>query len=515
MGNEIKGITIVVIKGRNEGLVFENNRLISWCYVMGIRIVLPDKVEYILQKLNENNYDGYVVGGCVRDSILGRQPGDYDIATNALPNRVSEIFGPKKTMPTGIKYGTVTVIVDGETFEVTTYRIDLNYSDGRRPDEVVFTSSVNQELARRDFTINAMAYNHRVGLIDLFKGVQDIKNRIIRCVGNPYERFNEDALRMMRAVRFAAQLGFEIEKNTLHAIFINKDLLAKVSSERIMAELNKILLSDNPAKVEILFLTGLMNFIMPEFIGVSTVKDYDGDNSYVDNNGKDNYDNEDNKNNDYDDEDDANAIAWHNIAKSLNFIEPILHLRMTMLLLGLLSGSFIQELMFVDMQEKQKLTQNELSKISERILRRLKYDNHIIAKVSSLIKYCSKDIEDDKISVRSLLGEMGEELLKDLITVKKAIYKTRNKMHNEQENRILENVEKKINEIIINKECFTIKDLSINGCTLLEMGFKGVEIGNLLKLLLDKVIKDPGLNTNEKLIEILNTKVQTQDDIIK
>ena len=179
-------------------------------------INIPQKAEQILHILNEAGYEAYVVGGCVRDSILDRVPGDWDITTSALPEQVKELF--HRTVDTGIQHGTVTVMMGKEGFEVTTYRVDGEYHDGRHPDAVTFTRSLEEDLKRRDFTINAMAYHPGHGLVDLFGGMEDINRKIIRCVGDPVERFTEDALRMLRAVRFSAQLGFTVEENTKAAL---------------------------------------------------------------------------------------------------------------------------------------------------------------------------------------------------------------------------------------------------------------------------------------------------------
>ncbi len=223
---------------------------------------LPEGVVDILEKLNKNGFEGYVVGGCVRDHIMGKTPHDYDIATSALPQDVKKIFD--HTVDTGIKHGTVTVIADKKHYELTTYRIDGKYSDNRHPDEVIFTDRLSGDLSRRDFTVNAVAYNPQKGYVDLFGGREDIKNKIIRGVGDPGKRFREDALRMMRAVRFSAQLDFEIEKNTLDALMENHELIKNISIERIREELFKLILSDNAERLEILINSGMTKYFLPE-----------------------------------------------------------------------------------------------------------------------------------------------------------------------------------------------------------------------------------------------------------
>ena len=228
-----------------------------------MRIDLPKNVENIIEKLEENGFEGFAVGGCVRDSLLYRKPKDWDITTNALPEEMKRIF--KKTFDTGIAHGTITVLMDGEGYELTTYRIDGNYSDGRHPDSVSFSKSLSEDLCRRDFTINAMAYSHKKGIVDLYKGQEDLSSGIIRAVGDPNKRFDEDALRMLRAIRFSAQLGFEIEKDTFVAIKDKASLLSNVSKERIFVELNKTLSGNFAENVKYIYSSGLYKYIGKEF----------------------------------------------------------------------------------------------------------------------------------------------------------------------------------------------------------------------------------------------------------
>lgn len=231
-----------------------------------MRMEIPEAVGEILEKLRRRGYEAFAVGGCVRDTILGREPGDWDITTSALPAQIKEIF--PRTIDTGIQHGTVTVMKYHTGYEVTTYRIDGEYKDGRHPSSVQFTASLKEDLRRRDFTVNAMAYSHETGLVDEFGGLDDLQAGIIRCVGNPMDRFREDALRILRAIRFSAQLGFRIEEETRKAITIIAPNLAKVSKERIQAELTKLLLSDEPGKIEEVYETGISPYVSPAFCRV-------------------------------------------------------------------------------------------------------------------------------------------------------------------------------------------------------------------------------------------------------
>lgn len=233
-----------------------------------LKISLPKEVKHIIDILTQNGYEAYAVGGCVRDSILGRVPGDWDITTSALPQQVKALF--RRTIDTGIQHGTVTIMLGKNGYEVTTYRIDGKYEDSRHPESVEFTPNLEEDLKRRDFTINAMAYNDENGVVDIFGGIDDIRNRIIRCVGNAHDRFTEDALRILRAVRFSAQLGFEIDKATKDAARELAPTLVKISRERIHTELNKLLLSDNPDYFSVVYELGVMKVIIPELEGVNS-----------------------------------------------------------------------------------------------------------------------------------------------------------------------------------------------------------------------------------------------------
>lgn len=231
-----------------------------------MQIELPDAVEEIISRLNAHGYEASAVGGCVRDSLLGRKPEDWDITTSARPEQVKKIF--PRTIDTGIAHGTVTIMIHKVGYEVTTYRIDGEYEDGRHPKEVQFTSNLIEDLKRRDFTINAMAYSSRDGIVDAFGGIEDLKAGLIRCVGNPIDRFTEDALRILRAVRFSAQLGFAIEPETYQAISVIAPNLEHVSKERILAELGKLLVSNHPDRIGLVYETGMAPFISPDFAQV-------------------------------------------------------------------------------------------------------------------------------------------------------------------------------------------------------------------------------------------------------
>lgn len=242
-------------EGKEDGILGKS--------ILRMIIDLPKNVENIIERLKEHGFEGFAVGGCVRDSLLKKTPTDWDITTDALPEDMKKIF--KKTFDTGIAHGTVTVLMDGVGYELTTYRIDGNYSDGRHPDSVSFSKNLSEDLCRRDFTVNAMAYSHNKGIVDLFGGRKDLQNGIIRAVGDAKKRFDEDALRMLRAVRFAAQLGFKIDGDTFEAIRERAKLLSNVSKERIFVELNKSLCGDFAQNIKMVYTSGLYRYIGKEF----------------------------------------------------------------------------------------------------------------------------------------------------------------------------------------------------------------------------------------------------------
>ena len=354
-----------------------------------IIINIPKPAKEILDSLHEAGYEAYVVGGCVRDSILGREPGDWDITTSARPEQVKKIFG--RTIDTGIAHGTVTVMMGKEGFEVTTYRIDGEYEDGRHPKDVTFTASLVEDLKRRDFTINAMAYSEEEGIIDEFDGLLDIEKKTIRCVGDPKERFTEDALRMMRAVRFAAQLGYTIENDTREAIKELAPTLTRISAERVQVELVKLLTSPNPGKVRELYETGITGVVMPEFDKCFETLQNNPHHAY--------------------------NVGEH-ILKSIEAVEDTKVLRLTMLLHDIEKPSCrstddegVDH--FYGHAEKGAET-------AVAILRRLKFDRDTMDKVKQLVKYHDYRFPAEKKNVRKAVNKIGEELFPLYLEIKRA-----------------------------------------------------------------------------------------------
>ena len=437
---------------------------------MNMRIDIPKDVKLIINTLINNGYESYIVGGCVRDSIMQRHPKDWDITTKANPEQVIKLFN--KVILTGLKHGTVTVMINNEGYEVTTYRTDGEYEDNRHPKEVKFVSTIKEDLARRDFTINAMAYNEKDGLVDYFGGMKDLKDKIINTVGEPKKRFNEDALRMLRAIRFSAQLNFKIDENVLATIKELKNNIKNISKERIREEFNKIILSD-PKKIEILKECGILEYIVP---GINEIYGFNQNNPY----------------HIYD--------LYEHTLIATEEIEPILHLRLTMLLhdLGKTKTKTTDERGISHYYAHPK----ESVKMAEHILKDLKYDNDTINKVLTLIQYHDCTLES-KLSIKKMLNRIGDELLRDLIKVKRADTLSQNPLYAKGGLLNLISVQSKLDLILSQNECFDLKDLKINGGDLINLEFnKGKEIGETLKIILELVIENPELNEREELINM-------------
>ena len=440
-----------------------------------MKVQLPDDVKNIIDILETNGYEAYAVGGCVRDTLLLRVPGDWDITTSAKPEEVKTLFS--HTIDTGIQHGTVTVMMGKTGYEVTTYRIDGEYEDARHPKEVTFTANLVEDLKRRDFTINAMAYNDRVGVVDEFDGIADLENKVIRCVGNPRERFSEDALRMFRAVRFAAQLGFSIEEDTKKAIKELAPTLAKVSKERIAVELIKILMSDHPEEVRTAYQLGLTKVFMPEFdVAMETIQ----------NNHHHKY-----------------TVGEHSIVAMQN-IRADKNLRLIMLLHDLAKPVVLT----TDDRGYDHFVGHTQAgaDMARGILRRLKFDNATIDYVYRMIRHHDdRPPMDNKALVRRRISQIGLENMPEMIEIKRADILAQSEHEFESKMAYVDELEKSYKEVIEKNHCVNKRDLSVNGSDLIAMGMKpGEEIGVVLDLLFEIVLNDPRLNEREKLLERAN-----------
>lgn len=434
-------------------------------------IQLPEKVKRIIRTITDAGYEAYAVGGCIRDSILGREPDDWDITTSAMPCQVKALF--PGTIDTGILHGTVTVMLDKEGFEVTTYRIDGEYEDSRHPREVTFTPSLIEDLKRRDFTINAMAYNDEAGLVDIFDGMKDIEKGLIRCVGNPMERFTEDALRMMRAVRFSAQLGYEIEERTCEAIRQLAPNLCHISAERIQAELVKLVTSPHPENLRIAWETGITAVILPEFDDCMKTQQHNPHHCY--------------------------SVGEH-ILKAMEAVRADKVLRLTMLLhdIGKPERLITDEKGIDHFYDHPALSEE----MSRNILRRLKFDNHTIHLVLRLVRYHDYKVEPIQKNVRRAIMKVGEDVFPYLFEVKQADIDAQSGHLRQEKLKNLEDVRRIYNRIIEEQQCVSLKTLAVTGKDLIEAGMKpGKELGEVLQRLLDFVVEDPSGNQKELLLK--------------
>lgn len=447
---------------------------------MSVIITLPDKVKFIIDTLTRAGYEAYAVGGCVRDSVLGRVPVDWDITTSASPYRVKELF--PKTVDTGIKHGTVTVMEGKEGFEVTTYRIDGEYEDFRHPREVTFTSDLVEDLKRRDFTINAMAYNESEGLIDIFGGISDIERKVIRCVGNPKDRFTEDALRMMRAVRFAAQLGFVIEDETKDAVTQLAPNLSGISAERIQTELVKLLVSGHPEEMRTVYETGMSRVFLPEFDRMMETP----------------------QNNKYH----CYNVGEHTIVAMQN-IRADKILRLTMLLHDVAKPvcKIIDERGIYHFHNHS----NVGAQMTKEILQRLKFDNDTIAKVSALVLWHDDRPALRESSVRRAINRVGQEQYPALFEVKRADTLAKNSYKQSEKLRDICKYEEMYDEIMAKHQCVSIRDLAVKGDDLIALGIRPSRLlGNTLHNLLMHVLEHPEDNTREILLNLVKTEQKSE-----
>ncbi len=437
-----------------------------------IRIDVPEKAKKVVNTIQAAGFEAYVVGGCVRDSILGRQPQDWDITTSAKPEQVKALF--PRTIDTGLQHGTVTVMQDREGFEVTTYRIDGEYEDSRHPKEVVFTPNLEEDLKRRDFTINAMAYNEEKGLVDIFGGMEDIRFGRIRCVGRAEERFGEDALRMLRAIRFSAQLGYEIDEETKQGIRRLAPTLKNISAERIQTELVKMLVSPHPDYLRTAYDMGVTKVFFPEFDRAMETEQHHPHHMY--------------------------SVGEH-ILHSLAYVSADKVLRLTMLLhdIGKPDTLTIDEQGITHFYNHESLS----AEMAKGILRRLKFDNDTINMVYKLVMYhdYGNSVEPTLQIVRRAMNKIGEDAFPALFQVKYADMMAQSDYLRDEKLKRLENWKRLYTEICEKEQCVSLKTLAVTGSDLIAAGMKpGKELGEVLQKLLQLVLDDPSCNTKDKLL---------------
>ncbi|MBE5872680.1 MAG: CCA tRNA nucleotidyltransferase [Lachnospiraceae bacterium] len=439
-----------------------------------MRIRLPEQVKNIIETIEAAGFEAYAVGGCVRDSLLGRIPNDWDITTSARPQEVKALF--ERTIDTGLIHGTVTVMLDHVGYEVTTYRIDGEYEDCRHPKEVSFTSNLSEDLKRRDFTINAMAYNERSGLVDIFEGMEDIRRKTIRAVGEPMERFSEDALRMMRAVRFAAQLDYQIDEETKQAILRLAPTLSKISAERIQTELVKLLTSPHPELFRILYETQITAVILPEFDAAMQTGQNNPHHCYS-----------------------VGEHILHSISGIGDKEEHLKVLRLTMLCHDL--GKAQTKTTDSDGVDHFHGHAAVSADMAENILKRLKFDNDTVNKVRKLVFYHDYRIEPCKKTVRRAIHKIGEELFPLLLLVERADLLAQSEYQRAQKCERLKMLQILYREILEEKQCLSLKDLAVKGVDLIGAGvMPGREIGAILERMLERVLDEPDKNEKDYLL---------------
>ncbi|MCM1025097.1 MAG: HD domain-containing protein [Roseburia sp.] len=436
-------------------------------------IKIPDGANYIIETLQSAGFEAYAVGGCVRDSVLGREPQDWDITTSARPEQVKALF--PYTVDTGLQHGTVTVLRERVGYEVTTYRIDGVYEDGRHPKEVTFTPSLREDLRRRDFTINAMAYNDRAGLIDIFGGMEDIREGIIRCVGSARERFGEDALRMLRAIRFSAQLGYRIDGEALEGIRQLASALRNISAERIQAELVKILTSPHPDRLREAYWLGITKIFLPEFDRAMETEQNHPHHKY--------------------------SVGEH-ILQSMLAVRADRILRLTMLLhdIGKPAVRTVDDDGITHFYDHAAVS----AELARKILRRLKFDNETTARVCRLVMYhdYGNSVDPTMRILRRALNRIGEDAFPALFEVKRADLAAQSDYLREEKQERLKNWEEMYEEVQRQKQCVSLKTLAVSGSDLIAAGMKpGRELGAVLQGLLELVLEEPSRNTREELLE--------------
>jgi len=414
-------------------------------------ISIPNQVKYAINMLESSGFEAFIVGGCVRDFLMGNEPHDFDITTSALPNETKKVFSSHPVIETGIKHGTVTVLIDHMPIEITTYRVDTNYSNHRHPDNVSFTKSLFDDIARRDFTMNAIAYNEKFGLIDCFDGEADIKRKTVRCVGIPSKRFDEDALRILRAIRFSSQLSFSLDENTHKAVIDQKHLLNEISVERIANEFTKILRGKNVASVIVNYCDVISEFI-PNFNLTKDIRNEKG------------------------------TSLLEEIAYTVSNVNTDADVRIASFLLK--ADEFTNG-----------ANQGEI-KIADIIMKYLKLSNLSRKNVCSMIEISRLSISTSDKFIKDTMNRYSPKLLLAAIEILKA----RDNYFEKDISSYL-TIENSIINILERNECFSISQLDVNGNDIVEFGISGKEVGDILSFLLDEVITNKVENKKTLLLK--------------
>ncbi len=432
-------------------------------------IYIPEKVKYLLDTLESAGHEAYIVGGCVRDRILGKVPNDYDITTSAKPNEVTEVFSSHTVIPTGEKHGTVTVLIENEPYEITTYRTEGAYSDKRRPDSVSFSTSIDDDLSRRDLTVNAIAYSPTHGFRDPFNGIGDIQKKTIRAVGDPEKRFDEDALRILRAVRFSSTLGFEIEEATERALYAKKSGFGAISAERIYIEIKKLLCGDGTGKV-LLKYVGIIGEVIPELL---PMEGFDQHNKYH-----------------------CYDVLTHT-AKVVDGVPAIEHLRLAALFHDVgKPACFFEDEFGGHFHGHEKLG----AEMTHDVMCRLKSDKATREKVTDLVLHHGLVLQKDEAFIKRCLNRFGKETFRDLITLSISDNSALSELCADRPKNIRD-IAEMTEKIIENQPCLSLSELSLKGGDLIALGVPaGPRVGEILKHLLSLVINGDCENSRDSLI---------------
>lgn len=441
-------------------------------------LFIPEKAKVVFELLEKGGYECFLVGGCVRDMLMGKEIHDIDITTNATPDEVKEIFRNFHTLDIGIKHGTVTVMVEGEPIEITTYRKESTYTDGRHPDSVSFSRHISDDLSRRDFTSNAIAYSETKGIVDPFGGIADIEKKILRCVGDPTERFKEDSLRILRGLRFSSTLGFTIEKETAKAMYSCRELISIVSPERIFTELSKLICGKNAGEI-ISRYSDILATTLPE------IKDMKGFQQH-------------NFHHIYD--------VLNHTAKVVDSVYPAVDLRFAALFhdCGKPDCFSLDEKGVGHFYSHASISAHKANEA----LTRLRCDTATREKVVKLVKIHDTPIEPDSKTVKKKLQKYGEEIFFDLIKLQRAdnMGLSPEFLYRQETYDKLEEIAR---QIIEENQCFSLKDLAVNGKDMITLGLKGKDIGFALDELLKAVIEERCQNDRESLLSYYHRNVKS------
>jgi len=434
-------------------------------------IKIPEKCNFIFNKLSENGFMCFAVGGCVRDSIMGKEPMDWDFTTDAKPQEICSVFSDYKIIDIGKKFGTVCVISDNESYEITTFRSDGNYSDGRHPDDIKFCDSITEDLSRRDFTMNSIAYSVERGIVDPFNGIEDIKNKTIRCTGEPQRRFCEDGLRILRAVRFASVLGFDIEPCTNKGIFECKDMLSNVHPYRMQKELTSLIMGDCASSVLIAY-SQILAVLIPEIEPMFNC---------AQNNPHHKYD------------------VWNHTVKSISYAPQNVLIRLCLLFHDC-GKPFVKT---TDSKgiDHFKTHQIKSAEIATTVLKRFGYPSSVIRDVSLLVRYHDERFRKLNENIKNVLGVLGKDLFELLLLVAFCDMSAQSKYKREEKLSYHEEVKKEFRRIIETNQCYSLSQLAVSGSDITALGFKNKNVGIVLEKLLAAVIKGEVVNDKDELIK--------------